>query len=196
MRKFILIPAILSLLFACNSSSSHKTLADSLQVADTSLKHLEPRRIIVPGKSIGDMTINGNADSLVHLLGKPNFSDAAMGAVYMSWNVKRKKAVRQVNIYAQRDTGAADEAISHIKIIRVTSHWYKTADYAGAGSMLKDIIKLYKLKRNPSTGSKNLWMYDDYNAGIAFEVDSTQRCVSVLVHTKGDSTLTYINMHQ
>jgi hypothetical protein len=196
MRKFILIPAILSLLFACNSSSSHKTLADSLQVADTSLKHLSPNQIIVPGKSIGNMIINGNADSLAHLLGKPNFSDASMGAVYMSWNIKRKKAVRQVNIYAKHSAGAADEAISHIEIIRVTSPWYKTADYAGPGSMLKDIIKLYKLKRHPSTGAKKLWVYDDYNAGIAFEVDSTQRCVSVLVHTKGDSTLTYINMHQ
>jgi hypothetical protein len=196
MRKFFFIPAIISLLFACNSLSSHKTLADSVQIADTALKHLEPKRIIVPGKSIGAMTIGGNADTLTHLLGKPNFSDAGMGSAYISWNIKHKNNVRQVDIYAHHNMGAADEGVSHIKLIRVTSPWYKTNDYAGAGSMLKDVIKLYKLKRHPSAGSKKLLIYDDYNAGIAFEVDSTQRCVSVMVHTKGDSTLTYINMHR
>ena len=195
MRKFLFIPAIISLLFACNSTSTHKTLADSLHVADTALKHLSPQRLIVPGKSIGAILINGNADSLKGLLGKPNFSDAAMGAAYMSWYIKHKKVVYQTDVYAHRNMGAADEAISHIKMIRVTYPWYKTADYAGAGSMLKDVKKLYKLKRHPSIGSNKLWMYDDYNAGIAFEVDSTQRCVSVLVHAKGDSTVSYINMH-
>jgi len=196
MRKYLFLPAILPLLFACNSSSTHKTLADSLHVADTTLKHLVPARMIIPGKRIGTITLNSNADSLTTTLGKPDFSDAAMGAAFMTWYADHKKSSYQTSVYAHHNMGNKDEAISHVEIIRVTSPWYKTADYAGAGSMLKDVKKLYRLKKHPSTGSKKLWMYDDYNAGIAFEVDSTQRCVAVLVHTKGDSTLTYINLHQ
>ena len=66
--------------------------------------------------------------------------------------------------------GGPDEAVSHIKVIRVTSPWYKTADYAGAGSELKDVRKIYKLKMHTMPGykPKYLALYDDYRAGIGF----------------------------
>jgi hypothetical protein len=94
--------------------------------------------------------------------------------------------------------GDADDAVSYIKEIRTTSPRFKTADYAGAGSELKDIMKLYKLKKRdvPGNTDKKTALYDDYAAGIGFEVDSNGKCTAVLVHAPGDSSVTYINLHQ
>ena len=201
MFKHNLILAFILLVFACNQNpvstiTAHKSLADSLHVADTALKTISPARLIVPGKRVGMININGNADSLTVILGKPNTSDAAMGAQMMAWVVEHDKKSYRTTVYSLRNMGGADEAVSHIKEIRITSPWYKTADYAGAGSELKDIKKLYKLKSRFANNTKKLWLYDDANAGIAFEVDSTQRCVAVMVHAKEDSTVTYIDMRQ
>ena len=70
--------------------------------------------------------------------------------------------------------GGADDAISHIKEIRTTSTRYKTADYIGAGSELRDIKKLYKLKMHPITSGSKTGLYDAIAQGIAFEVDSNR----------------------
>jgi len=198
MLKYTLILAVTSLMLGCEQSSTHKTLADSLHMADTALKTISPARMIVPGKRIGLISINENADSVILKLGKPARADAAMGASMMTWFIKRKKHTYQTSIYAHRNMGGADEAVSHVKEIRVTSPWYKTADYSGAGSALKDIKKLYKLVMRPVSNPniKKLSLYDDYGAGIGFEVDSTGKCTAVLVHAEGDSSVTYIDMHQ
>ena len=92
--------------------------------------------------------------------------------------------------------GAKDENVSHIKAIFVSSPFYKTADYSGVGSNMRDIRKLFKLTMHaiPGYTTKQLALYNDYGAGISFEADSTGRCHGVLVYAKGDSSVTYINM--
>jgi hypothetical protein len=195
MLRYIFIPVVSILMFGCNSLSSNKTLADSLHTADTTLKAIVPDKMIVPGKSIGEIYINENADSLIKKLGKPDSSDTAMGASFMMWYDKHGKKLHQISIYAHRNMGDKDEAISNIKEICVTAPRFKTADYAGAGSALKDVIKLYKLKKHIASGDKKLWLYDNYETGIGFEVDSTGKCLAVYVHAPGDSSATYLNIH-
>jgi hypothetical protein len=195
MLKFFLIPAAAVLMFGCNSMSEHKSLADSIHAIDTPLKIIGPAKLIVPGKRIGNIFINESADSVVAKLGKPDSSDGAMGASFMAWFDKTGKTIRQTSIYAHRNMGSKDENISHVKVIRETSPTFKTADYGGAGSALKDVMKLYKLEKHPAPGSKKLWMYDNYQTGIGFEVDSTGKCLAVYVHAPNDSSAMYLSIH-
>lgn len=197
MRKFIALFALL-LLCACNQAPTtvHSSLVDSLHMADTVVKPITKAHVIVPGKSVGPISINGNADSLVYILGKPDASDAAMGSSMLVWNVKYKKGNYKTVVYAHRNMGAPDENVSHIKAIYVSAPFYKTADYSGVGSGLRDVRKLFKLsvRAIPGFTIKQLALYNDYGAGISFEADSTGRCYGVLVYAKGDSSVTYINM--
>ncbi|MGN6178039.1 MAG: hypothetical protein ACTHNW_02595 [Mucilaginibacter sp.] len=197
MRKYIIL-FVLPLLCACNQTPStvHSALVDSLHMADTAVKPVTKAHVIVPGKSVGLITINGNADSLANTLGKPDSSDAAMGASTLAWNVKYKKGHYRIIVYSHRNMGAQDENVSHIKAIYVNAPYYKTADYSGAGSSLRDIRKLFKLTSHaiPGYTTKQLALYNDYGAGISFEADSTGRCHGILVYARGDSSVTYINM--
>jgi hypothetical protein len=201
MRKYLILIA-LPLWCACNQSPNgaastvHSPLVDSLHKADTVVKPITQARVIIPGKSVGPISINGNADSLSSSMGKPDSSDAAMGASMMIWNVKYKKGTYKTIIYAHRNMGAKDENVSHIKAIFVSSPFYKTTDYSGTGSDLRDVRKFFKLKAHaiPGYTAKQLALYNDYNAGISFEADSNGHCHGVLVYAKGDSSVTYINM--
>jgi hypothetical protein len=195
MLKYLFIPAVSMLMFGCESMSSHKSIADSIHAVDTPLKVIVKAKLIIPGKSIGDIRLNESADSVITQLGKPDSSDGAMGASFMAWFDKTGKIVRQTSIYTHRNMGAKDENISHVKVIRETSPTFKTTDYGGAGSALKDVMKLYKLKKHPAPGNKKIWLYDNYQAGIGFEVDSTGRCQAVYVHAPNDSSATYLNIH-
>ncbi|MFI5157461.1 MAG: hypothetical protein ACHQF4_01260 [Sphingobacteriales bacterium] len=195
MFKYLFIPTISVLIFGCNSMSTHKSIADSIHAVDTPLKTISRAKLIVPGKRIGDIYINENADSVVTTLGKPDSSDAAMGASIMVWFDKSGKIIHQTSIYAHHNMGSTDEKVKYVKEIRETSPNFKTADYGGAGSALKDVMKLYKLKKHPALGNKKLWLYDNYQTGIGFEVDSTGKCLAVYIHAPNDSSTTYLNTH-
>ncbi|MHB8208422.1 hypothetical protein [Mucilaginibacter sp.] len=196
MFKYPFIPAVALLMFGCNTMSAHKSLADSMRAVDSALKTIVPAKMIVPGKRIGDIYINENADSVVAKLGKPDSSDAAMGASFMVWFDKTGKTVHQTSIYAHRNMGGADEKVNYIKKIRETSSKFKTADYGGAGSALKDVVKLYKLKKHNFPGNSKLWLYDNYQTGVGFEVDSTGKCLAVYVYAPGDSSAAYLDIHK
>ncbi len=200
MRRYIFIVAITFSLFACtqNQPATTQSLADSLHTADTSLiKAISPVHLIIPGKKIGHIYINADADSLAAKLGHPSFTDAAMGALMMQWTARANGHVYETITYSHRNMGNADNSVSYIKEIRTTHPKFKTADYAGVGSELKDVMKIYKLKKRdvPGGTDKKTALYDDYGAGIGFEVDSNGKCTAVLVYAPGDSSVTYINLH-
>lgn len=197
MLKYIFIPAIFAIGLLSCQQQAHPSLADSLHTADTSLKTISPVHLIIPGKKIGHVFINADADSLAAKLGHPSFTDAAMGALMMQWTAHVNGNVYETTTYSHRNMGNADNSVSYIKEIRTTHPKFKTAEYAGVGSELKDVMKIYKLKKRdvPGATDKKTALYEDYAAGIGFEVDSNGKCTAVLVHAPGDSSVTYINMH-
>ena len=200
MRRTIFIIAVTFSLFACNQNkpAAKQSLADSLHTADTSsTKAVSSVHLIIPGKKIGHVFINADADSLAARLGHPSFSDAAMGALMMQWTAHANGHVYETTTYSHRNMGNADNSVSYIKEIRTTHPKFKTADYIGVGSELKDVMKIYNLKKRDIPGSKDKKsaLYEDYAAGIGFEVDLNGLCTAVLVHAPGDSSVTYINLH-
>jgi hypothetical protein len=154
---------------------------------------ISPDSLISPGKGIGNIRLGEDANDLINTLGKPDRSDAAMGASLMVWFAGHDPAGYLISIYAHHNMGAPDEHINHIKQIRVTSPAYKTVDGVGPGSLLNLIQKQFKLVKRKVPGIN---IYDDIKAGISFEMDTAHKCSAVIVHAPMDSPATYIDMRE
>jgi hypothetical protein len=195
--------AILILMVACTSkpkpateSSTTTTLDNSVTVTKTETipKHQTSANwLIVPGKSIGKVTLDGNADSVLIRLGKPNLTEGAMGSSLLTWLGKNGDSTSRVSIFTQRDMGSPDESISRVKEIRVTSVQFKTAEGIGTGALLTDLTAHYSIKAVDKY--QQLKVYDDLQHGIAFDVDSlTNRCVAISIHAPFDRKAAHLNL--
>ena len=65
MLKYSFILLMLGVVLSCNRTGAHKSLADSLHMADSVVKPIAGNRMIVPGKCVGLTFINENADSVI-----------------------------------------------------------------------------------------------------------------------------------
>ncbi len=195
--------AVPVLLIACTSkpkqpaeSSITTTLDSSVTVSKTKAmpkRQTSAEWLIVPGKSIGKVTLNQNADSVMATLGKPDLTDGAMGSTMLTWLGKNGDSTSRVSVFTQRNMGVPDESVNRVKQIRVTSPQFKTADGIGAGAMFTDIDSRYSIKAVDKY--KQLKVYDDLQHGIAFDIDSlTSRCVAISVHAPFDRKAAHINL--
>lgn len=202
MNRIIFILPILCCLFACKPKTGHETQEKqdltAVKAIDDTAKMIPPDKLIEPGTGVGKLVLNGNADSAASFLGKPDFSDAAMGSALMTWYAKHDTAGYKTSIFADHNFGAKDEGVARIRKIRVTSPYFKTADGLGTGMGLYQYQKHFNLKALTSykAKGKKIKVYEAVGKGIAFEVDSASgKGVAIAVHKPGDSLATYINMH-
>ncbi|MCJ8211981.1 hypothetical protein MUY27_19845 [Mucilaginibacter sp. RS28] len=195
---------VLAALFlaACGHAKKTYLLADSASADSPNVSAAKENpvtadKLIVPGERIGGTHLNENVDSVILRLGKPDKSDAAMGSAMATWLSKEPNSPYQTDIYSHRNMGAADENIARVKIIRVTSPWFKTEERLGVGSTLPQVEDHFKTKQAIvyANGKDTLRIYDDRSKGIGFEMNNSGKCTGVLIHTKGDSTAAYISMH-
>jgi len=142
----------------------------------------ERQTIVVPGKRMGALRIDQNADSVVKRLGKPDYSDAAMGKALLKWN--NFKGGHLVVFIAQK-MGVED--YHRFKMIRSGSPVFKTEDELGVGSSLKSLRARFNLKNRGIFHSNNekqtLWVDDGEHIG--FEIDADQTCRATIVFAKG-----------
>ncbi|HEY8914967.1 MAG TPA: hypothetical protein VIM87_00975, partial [Chitinophaga sp.] len=100
MRNLLIISGSL-LLFTCCQQQSHTvqetdtTTATAAQQPDTATAVtktpvISSEKLVSAGKGIGKIDLGSNADKLTELLGKPDFSDAAMGKAWLTWYSKRR----------------------------------------------------------------------------------------------------------
>lgn len=195
MIKYGFIITACCLCAACRQPAN-KVAATALQgraVNGPVTKTISPDSLISPGKGIGNIRLGEDANKLTNVLGQPDRSDAAMGASLMLWFAAHNTSGFQISVYAHRNMGAKDESISHIKQIRITSPAYKTVDGISTGSFLNSIKKHFTVvkRRVPETD-----IYDDVKAGIAFEMDTADKCSAIIVHAAMDISATYINMRE
>lgn len=210
MKKiFVILLTAASITLGCKPKSARE---DSVDRSDTSAKAdisavkppvdtskaIAPDKLIVPGKSIGKITIGASADSASAILGKPDSSDAAMGSALMVWYAGHKKDADRISIFARHNYGGKDENVAHIRKVLITSPGYKTAEGIGVGQDLDAYKKYFTLI---STGTyksqgKKIKVYEAKDKGIAFGIDSaTNKCVLVVVHEPKDTGTAYINMY-
>ena len=202
MKRIIFILPLACCLFACKPKAGHETEdkqdLTAVKAIDDTAKITPPDKLIEPGKGVGKLLLNGNADSAATLLGKPDFSDAAMGSAVMTWYAKHDTAGYKTSIFADHNFGAKDEGVAHIRKILVTSPGFKTVDGLGTGMGLYEYQKHFDLKAITSykAKGKKVKVYEAKGKGLAFEVDSASgKGVAIVVHKPGDSLATYINTH-
>jgi len=189
-------------MYSCGQHSGHekedKQDLTAVKAINDTDKTVVPDKLIVPGKSIGKIVIGGNADSITTTLGKPDFSDAAMGSALMTWYTNHDSSSYKTSVFANHNFGSADEKVARIRKILVTSPDYKTAEGLNTGLNLSEYQKHYQLSPVSSykAKGKKVKVYEAKGKGIAFEVDSLSwKGVAIVIHQPKDSLATYINLH-
>lgn len=212
MKQSIILPGILIILSACNFSDQPKQVrqTDPVKARDSSSRQknipaVPAPRLIIPGKSIGKISLNDRAENVRVILGKPDQSNAGMGKAMNTWISKPAPAATdttsyQTTIYFTRNMGVGDEA-SLAKQIRVTSPFFATAGHLHTGTSLDSITKQFtNLKQvaryRSQPQQEEVLIYAATDQGIAFEIDHLNRCVAILVHEPGkNASETYSSLH-
>lgn len=212
MKQSIILSGILIILSACNFNDQPKQVrqTDTIKARGSSSQQknvsaVPVQRLIIPGKSIGKISLNDRAENVQAILGKPDQSNAGMGKALSTWISKPAPAATdtstyQTTVYFSRNMGVGDEA-SLAKQIRVTSPFFATAGHLHTGTSLDSITKqftnLKPIARYPSQPQKNeVIIYDGLEEGIAFEINHLKRCVAILLHEPGKkASETYFSLH-
>lgn len=154
--------------------------------------HRANNYLIEPGKRIGRTFIGEDAETLAKTLGRPDFSDAAMGKAWLIWyGQKRDEHNNQteLDVYiTYKDTSMTSKVV---KQIRITSSSFKINDsihvYADLSTIKRhfpNVIFIEKYNDN----NREISIYDDINKGIAFDIaraGNQQICTGIIVHEPG-----------
>lgn len=152
-----------------------------------------PHALVVPGRSLGNLTLGANATTLA-ALGPATYSDAAMQKAWSTWRGSRPTTggtPTQLDVY----TAPAGQDVDHhtVQVVRATSPWFHLANGLRPGSRLSAIRQMYgklPLATTYCVAGHPRYLYDDVKRGVAFETDGTasgSSCQAVLVHLPGQA---------
>jgi hypothetical protein len=136
--------------------------------------------LIVAGQSIGKLP-------------KPDADDSGMGKYRSVWLSKNQAGKETLYIFSvandPRDIQPRNGV--SIRLIRVTSPWYHTANSISTGNALPQILRSFPGARATDQGQT---LYDDAEEGIIFEfagrATAGAPCIAIMVHPPGEANLT------
>ena len=185
------------------SCSDKKTNAETENnaISSDTIQYVSPKVTdnayeIIPGERIGLTKLEENVATLSEL-GKPDFSDSAMGKSWSTW-ISKDGENNELNIYSTYKDSEMKEKV--VRQIRITSPKFKTSEEISTGKSLQEIQKAFPdiklVTKYTDEKTKNLVeIYDAETNGIAFEF-TQNKCVAIIVHTKGKKvTEEYITLH-
>lgn len=197
--KMILLGLSLSL-SACKSNPKTDLNGNQATANDNgSGKILDEKFLIVPGRSVGEISLGDDIHMLNKLLGKPDLSDAAMGKAWGIWFSKDSvDGMRnEIAIYsAYRDTSMR---VKEVKQIRFTAGQFKTQDGYSTGRTLNDTkLKFPAIEKIVSYLNEKLdtvTVYDSKADGISFEF-LKQKSIAITIHPLNQAmNNTYFTLH-
>lgn len=200
--KHILLVAILFFLLSCREKQP-VPVTDEVRLDTIPQKIPVVNLNIIPGQSIGNVSLEQNASELA-FLGTADLSDAAMGKAWETWYSSKSNKVSgktELNIYTTYKDREMNEKV--VRQIRITSPDFKTPEGLSVGSSFEEIHKTFAhlemqgsfIKPNTTNTIK---LYDAVDSGIAFEIENTdpQTCTAIIVHRKHvKATEEYLNFH-
>lgn len=198
--------ALLLIISSCNqhAPTAKQEKNDTVTVqrvhADTDqaeIRSVTDNLLILPGQRIGQTPLNGNIDSVIKLLGKPDESDAGMGKAMYTWFADHNKNGHRVSVFIAHNMGNSDEAIGYIKAVYITSPSFKTRESIGAGTSLTTISTYYDVKKAGvyNSGKDSITLYEDLSKGISFELGKDDKCRGILIYAPGDKTHATMSFH-
>lgn len=199
MKKIVLLLIGICLASCSDKKTNPETQNDA--VSSDTIKYVPPIVAnnafeIIPGERIGLTKLEENVETLSKL-GKPDFSDAAMGKSWATW-ISKDDEKNELNIYSTYKDSEMKEKV--VRQIRITSSKFQTSDGIATGKSLQDIQKAFPdiklVAKYTDENTKNLVeIYDSEADGIAFEF-TQNKCIAIIVHTKGKKVIEeYITLH-
>jgi hypothetical protein len=213
MKKLVLFFILPDLLFACNNKKQQDTenitqtvmpvknnigsVRDIFQIPET-INKPTAKQLIVPGKSIGQIMIGEKMEEVAHLLGIPDYGDAAMGKAISIWYSKNSTKKYSTTIYSTSNFGDTNE-VKKVQNIRVTSPYFITENFIKCESNLRFIQQQYPEMKKPQAYYKDtasltrINIFENIKEGIAFEINKSGKCVGISVYKPGKRiTQTYL----
>ncbi len=197
--KYLTLFALL--LFSCNRSkeTDKVVVRDSITEKKAPIPEIPSGYLIEPGVRIGHIELNSDAEKLDSLLGKPDFSDAAMGKAWVSWYGKNTDGGKQqeLNVYTTYENNELMKKV--VRLVRVTSSQFQTSHGLRTGDSFEKIQKAFPdivhLGDYNASTPEPVLMYDEVQSGIAFEFQN-DTCIAITIHPKGRKvTDDYITLH-
>ena len=212
MKKIYAVIFIANSLYSCSDQTKTTTVKftdtavrDTLSAAKINalkndsvarlLQSLAANDSIVPGKSIGNISVEENAEEVIQALGQPDSAKDQTGSAVLSWyrNLPGNAADSNINSIKvlTKAISAKQEGTNRVKQIRITSSFFKTLGQAGIGSTIV-FIKMQFPSLKKATGSyinnngSTVTVYDAVKEGIAFEIGSLTKCIAIIVHKPGE----------
>lgn len=185
---------------ACQSSTNSQHKNDSIASIESGPgKIVDERFLIVPGRSVGEISLGEDMQTVGTKLGKPNDGDAAMGKAWGIWysNDSTKGQRSELAIYSSyRDSSMR---VKDVKQIRITSPQFKTQDGYGTGqSEVETKLKFPSMERMSAYLNEQkdtIWIYDAKQDGVGFEF-LKGKSISVTVHPINKTVNgTYLTLH-
>ncbi len=188
MRQILLL-FLLTLSISCNNSNKkaenikNEKDTPSAVISKNDKDSPDKEKLVIPGQSLGKITLNEDATPLIDRLGQPDSGDAAMGKAVMVWDDFEGNLL---TLYTTRQMGV--EEFSRIKAIRSLSSEYKTEDNLGVNTPLSELKRYYRLDYAGKFAfeGKHYILYSTPK-GIAFEVGMNQKCHGVLIYPVSSS---------
>jgi hypothetical protein len=153
--------------------------------------------LIVPGQSIGQTHLGRFGAAYLAKLPKPDANDSGMGkyrSVWLSNNQGGRKETLYIFSVANDPRDIEPRNGVSIRLIRVTSPWYHTANSISTGNTLPQILRSFPGAR---ASDQSQTLYDDAEQGIAFEfagrATAGSPCIAIMVHPPGKVNLTTAN---
>jgi hypothetical protein len=197
MKNFIYI--LLGIAMVCCNGKKETDQLDTTAADSVATPKINQRLLIAPGKSIGNIALEQNADNLQAILGKPDLSDAAMGKAWLTWFSKVSDTVtgNELNIYTEYKDNELREKV--VRQIRITSNEFKTKDGISTGKSLDEISKIFPgiklIGRYDANTPYPVLVYDVLEQGIAFEAENNI-CTGIIIHRNGQRVSEeYITFH-
>ena len=159
-----------------------------------------PNSLVVPGRSLGNITLGADAASLA-ALGPAATGDAAMQKAWGTWYGQPTpgKARTELDIYTAPQNNDVDHHT--VQVVRATSAWFHLANGLRVGTTLRAIRATYgqlPLATSYRLAGGPRYLYDDVRRGIAFETDgasNASHCQALIIHQPGKAvTATYLSM--
>ena len=185
---------------ACQSSQNSQRQNDSMESVESGPGQIvDANFLIVPGLSVGEISLGEDMEKVGKLLGRPDAGDAAMGKAWGIWysNDSGSGQRNEIAIYSSyRDTSMR---VKDVKQIRITSPKFKTQDGFTTGFSESDTkLKFPAMERISSYLNEQkdtITIYDAKQDGIGFEF-LKGKSISLTVHPMNQSVnATYLTLH-
>jgi len=194
---------LLGLATACHPTSDKKReeKMHNGTIAGHELKKIDSTKLIIPGNRAGEIFLGQDMQDIFKKMGNADDGDAAMGSALGIWYTKSSSdSTRRDPVTIFSSYRDSNMVVKVVKQLSVSAHEFSTTDGIHTGVKLAELKSVYpslkiSMKYVNEKTKDTLSVYDDRNAGIAFDIQK-DTCSAITIHPKNKpANSTYLSVH-